>query len=104
MEQNVINNANMIPSNVSTINILDFDTVKCENCGCLEFKQITIIKKVPIIYQGALNREYVDVLFYKCCECGKIFNEMPDAESVYNELISDTKPSPQIIQPNSIII
>lgn len=53
------------------IDLRDCETVKCENCGGIYFKESLILKKVSKL-QGAPMDQNVPVPVFRCEDCGHI--------------------------------
>lgn len=48
------------------------ETVKCESCECVYFKEVTMLKKVPKLLTGSLEDTIVPFPTYICNECGHV--------------------------------
>jgi uncharacterized Zn finger protein len=71
--------------NQPKINIKDSETIKCESCGGIYFREVIYLKKVSR-FQLADASQDVPVPFpiYKCDSCGHInkgFNPFEDVEN-----------------------
>ena len=69
------------------IDLRDCETVKCENCGGIYFKEILILKKVSKL-QGAPMDQNVPVPVFRCDDCGHInagFNPFEETKSIIKE-------------------
>ena len=53
------------------IDLRDCETIKCENCGGIYFKEILILKKVSKL-QGAPMDQNVPVPVFRCDDCGHV--------------------------------
>jgi uncharacterized Zn finger protein len=51
------------------------ETVKCEDCDCLYFKEVVQLKKVPKLLTGSQEDTIVPFTTYRCDDCGHINNE-----------------------------
>ena len=54
------------------VNLRDSETIKCESCGSIYFREVIYIKKVSKILTGAPEDTTVPFPIYKCDECGHI--------------------------------
>lgn len=64
-----------------TVNLRDSETIKCESCGSIYFREVIYIKKVSKIMTGSSDDTIVPFPIYKCDECGNInkgFNPFED--------------------------
>lgn len=57
------------------IDLRSQETVKCENCECVYFKEVTMIKKVPKLLTGSPEDTIVPFPTYMCNDCGHINKE-----------------------------
>lgn len=69
------------------IDLRDCETIKCENCGGIYFKETHILKKVSKL-QGAPTDQNVPIPIYMCEKCGHVnagFNPFEETKSIINE-------------------
>ena len=65
------------------INLRDCETIKCEKCESIYFKEVIYIKKVSKLLTGSPEDTTVPFPIYKCDSCGHInkgFNPFEDSE------------------------
>ena len=55
-------------------------TLKCEQCGCLGFKQTLMLKKLSPLISPNGQEAIVPVAAFCCEQCGHINKEFQDAE------------------------
>lgn len=63
------------------INLKDCETVKCENCGGIYFKEVIVLKRVSALMTGAPEDTNVPFSVTKCDSCGHVnkgFNPFED--------------------------
>ena len=58
------------------IDLKEIPNIKCEQCECEHFKEITILKKVSRLLTGAPNDSIVPFPTYACDKCGHINEEL----------------------------
>lgn len=66
-----------------TVNLRDSETIKCESCGSIYFREVIYIKKVSKILTGSPDDTIVPFPIYKCDDCGHInkgFNPFEDTQ------------------------
>lgn len=64
------------------IDLRECETIKCENCGGIYFKEALILKRVSVLQGAPMNTE-VPVPVYRCDDCGHInkgFNKFEETE------------------------
>jgi predicted nucleic acid-binding Zn ribbon protein len=54
------------------VNVADQPNVECEECGCIHFDKITVIKKISKLLVGTPEDQLVPMETYKCADCGHI--------------------------------
>lgn len=55
------------------INIRDSETIKCEKCGGIYFREVQYLKKVSkFLIPNATQDQVVPFPIYKCDDCGHI--------------------------------
>ena len=67
------------------INIRECDTVKCENCGGIYFREVLILKRVPALMSGSPEDTNVPFAVTKCDSCGHVnkgFNPFEEEEKL----------------------
>lgn len=57
------------------IDLKEQETVKCENCDGIFFKEVVLIKKVPKLLTGSSNDTLVPFPTYRCDNCGHVNND-----------------------------
>jgi len=65
------------------VNLRDCETIKCEKCDSVYFREVIYIKKVSRLLTGSAEDTTVPFPIYKCDECGHInkgFNPFEDTE------------------------
>jgi uncharacterized Zn finger protein len=65
------------------VNLRDSETIKCEKCENIYFREVIFIKKVSKLLTGSSEDTIVPFPIYKCDECGHInkgFNPFEDTE------------------------
>jgi len=65
------------------VNLTDCETIKCEKCDSVYFREVIYIKKVSKLLTGSAEDTTVPFPIYKCDECGHInkgFNPFEDTE------------------------
>jgi uncharacterized Zn finger protein len=65
------------------INLRDCETIKCEKCEGIYFREVIYVKKVSKLLTGSPEDTTVPFPIYKCDECGHInkgFNPFEDEE------------------------
>jgi uncharacterized Zn finger protein len=65
------------------VNLRDSETIKCEKCESIYFREVIFIKKVSKLLTGSSEDTIVPFPIYKCDECGHInkgFNPFEDTE------------------------
>lgn len=72
------------------INIKDCETIKCDQCGSIYFREVIYLKKVSrFMIQNATEDQTVPFPIYKCDSCGHVnegFNPFEEKEpQVINE-------------------
>jgi uncharacterized Zn finger protein len=71
------------------INLRESETIKCENCGNIYFREVIYLKKVSKIITGTAEDTTVPFPIYKCDKCDHInegFNPFEEPETkVINE-------------------
>jgi uncharacterized Zn finger protein len=66
------------------INLRDSETIKCNECGGIYFKEVIYLKKVSKLLTGSPEDTTVPFPIYKCDNCGHIndgFNPFEEAET-----------------------
>jgi hypothetical protein len=65
------------------INLRDQETIKCEACGSIYFREVIYLKKVSRMLTGAPEDTTVPFPIYKCDDCDHInkgFNPFEETE------------------------
>lgn len=66
------------------INIRDCETIKCDQCGSIYFREVTYLKKVSrFMIPNATEDQTVPFPIYKCDSCGHVnkgFNPFEESE------------------------
>lgn len=57
------------------IDLKEQETVKCEICDGIFFKEVVLIKKVPKLLTGSSNDTLVPFPTYRCDDCGHVNND-----------------------------
>lgn len=55
-----------------TVNPFDYPEVKCDECGCVDFKGSVRFRKVPGLLVGSTEEVYYPHKVYVCASCGKL--------------------------------
>lgn len=66
------------------INLRECDTVKCEKCGGIYFREVILLKRVPALMTGSPEDTNVPFSVTKCDSCGHVnrgFNPFDDNEN-----------------------
>ena len=66
------------------VNLRDSETIKCEKCVSIYFREVIYIKKVSKLLTGSAEDTIVPFPIYKCDLCGHInkgFNPFNEAET-----------------------
>lgn len=59
--------------NQPTINLRDCETIKCENCEGIYFKEVIVLKKISRFQiPNAVADQEVPYSVYKCDSCGHV--------------------------------
>ena len=56
------------------VNLRDSETIKCEKCGSIYFREVIYIKKVSKLLTGSPEDTIVPFPIYKCDSCGHVNN------------------------------
>ena len=65
------------------VNLRDSETIKCEQCESIYFREVIYIKKVSKLLTGSAEDTIVPFPIYKCDSCGHVnkgFNPFDDFE------------------------
>ena len=65
------------------VNLRDSETIKCEKCESIYFREVIYIKKVSKLLTGSSEDTIVPFPIYKCDSCGHVnkgFNPFDDVE------------------------
>jgi uncharacterized Zn finger protein len=54
------------------IDLRNCDTVTCENCGGIYFREVMILKRVPALMTGSREDTNVPFAVTKCDSCGHV--------------------------------
>ena len=54
------------------VNLRDSETIKCEKCESIYFKEVIFIKKVSKLLTGSSEDTIVPFPIYKCDSCGHV--------------------------------
>lgn len=77
------------------INLREYESLTCADCGGEHFVLVTIIKHIPRLAVGAAKDMYPEVNVYKCDNCGQILDKL-------NPLTEDgPETKPLKVVPNS---
>jgi uncharacterized Zn finger protein len=57
------------------INLRDCETIKCEKCESIYFKEVIYIKKVSKLLTGSMEDTLVPFPTYRCDDCGHVNKE-----------------------------
>jgi uncharacterized Zn finger protein len=66
------------------INLRDSETIKCDECSGIYFKEVIYLKKVSKLLTGSPEDTTVPFPIYKCDNCGHInngFNPFEETET-----------------------
>jgi uncharacterized Zn finger protein len=67
------------------LNLKDSETITCEVCGSIYFREVIYIKKVSKLLTGSPEDTIVPFPIYKCDSCGNVnegFNPFEDKPSL----------------------
>jgi uncharacterized Zn finger protein len=56
------------------VNLRDSETIKCEKCESIYFREVIYIKKVSKLLTGSPEDTIVPFPIYKCDSCGHVNN------------------------------
>ena len=56
------------------VNLRDSETIKCEKCESIYFREVIYIKKVSKLLTGSSEDTIVPFPIYKCDSCGHVNN------------------------------
>ena len=65
------------------VNLRDSETIKCEKCESVYFREVIYIKKVSSLFTGSSEDTIVPFPIYKCDSCGHVnkgFNPFDEEE------------------------
>jgi uncharacterized Zn finger protein len=65
------------------VNLRDSETIKCEKCESIYFREVIFIKKVSKLLTGSSEDTIVPFPIYKCDSCGHVnkgFNPFEETE------------------------
>jgi len=54
------------------VNLKDSETISCEKCGSIYFREVIYIKKVSKLLTGSPEDTIVPFPIYKCDSCGHV--------------------------------
>jgi uncharacterized Zn finger protein len=54
------------------VNLRDSETISCEKCGSIYFREVIYIKKVSKLLTGSPEDTIVPFPIYKCDSCGHV--------------------------------
>lgn len=66
------------------VNLRDSETIKCEKCESIYFREVIFIKKVSKLLTGSSEDTIVPFPIYKCDSCGHVnkgFNPFEEEQS-----------------------
>lgn len=72
------------------IDLRDTPTIKCESCGGVYFREVTLLKKVSKLLTGSSEDTLVPFPIYQCVECKHVndgfnpFAEETDKDNGFN--------------------
>jgi len=70
------------------VNLRDSETIKCEKCESIYFREVIYIKKVSKLLTGSPEDTIVPFPIYKCDSCGHVnkgfnpFDEEPEQPKI----------------------
>jgi hypothetical protein len=71
------------------IDLRNCDTIKCENCGGIYFREVILLKRVPALMTGSPEDTNVPFSVTKCDSCGHINKGFNPFEEDTKSLISE---------------
>lgn len=71
------------------INIKEAETIKCENCQGIYFREVTYLKRVSYLQTGETQDTVVPFPIYKCDSCGHINKGFNPFEEQEKQIIND---------------
>ena len=72
------------------INIIDCETIKCDQCGSIYFREVTYLKKVSrFMIPNATEDQTVPFPIYKCDSCGHVNKGFNPFEENEPQVIND---------------
>ena len=57
------------------INLRDCETIKCEKCEGIYFREVIYVKKVSKLLTGSPEDTTLPLQIYKCDSCGPLMNK-----------------------------
>ena len=57
------------------VNLRDSETIKCEKCESVYFREVIYIKKVSKLLTGSMEDTIVPFPTYRCDDCGHVNKE-----------------------------
>jgi uncharacterized Zn finger protein len=70
------------------IDLRNTETIKCDNCGGIYFKEVILLKKVSKLLTGSHEDTMVPFPIYKCDTCGHVNEGFNPFEDVIEKLES----------------
>ena len=58
------------------IDLRQQETIKCEKCDSIYFKEVTMLKKVPKLLTGSHEDTIVPFPTYMCSDCGNVNKDL----------------------------
>ena len=71
------------------VNLRECDTVKCENCGGIYFREVILLKRVPALMTGSAEDTNVPFSVTKCDSCGHVNKGFNPFEEETKSLINE---------------
>ena len=71
------------------VNLRDCETLKCENCGSIYFKEAVYLKRVPALMTGSREDTIVPFPIHMCIKCDHVnkgFNPFEETKIETNDL------------------
>ena len=71
------------------VNLRECETIKCESCGGIFFREVILLKRVPALMTGSPEDTNVPFSVTKCDSCGHVNKGFNPFEDETKSLIND---------------
>lgn len=58
------------------IDFSELDDVKCDECKCIHFEQVFLLKRVPSILSPSAKKTLAPAQIFRCAECKHVNEEL----------------------------